>query len=480
MKKLILLFSIFLLISPVLAFSQDSEKKEVKTRGGISEIPAAKRPKPIDKEKARIALEHDENDKTDEKNKNTIKYGMASEVAVLLDKLIDNDDPRYTEDIYDLFQVTKNSSIREKVLNYFAKIEDPCLEDYAVELLNDPYEEKNDVVKACFNYVGKVKTKAAVPAVITLIETENETYFNDAVSSLGEIGGPDEAVFLAEYLERDDLSIPQRQTVMRVCGKMHAVETWGLLVDIIEDEDENLFVKMYACESIGLMKVDKSIPVLVRNFDNSDPNLRQYIIKGLVNFPQSKDATDVIMQGIRDDHWKVRQESIRAAKQLKLKDAVPFLIFRASTDAEKVIKDESYAAIAAINTAEGNKFLIEQIQDKKLSDPSKIKIVEVLMREGYADESEILAIAEETLADDKRKQLRYTIGKEFAKKENAKYEDICLKFLQSKDATTISLGIDIYTKNKFNSAEAVMRSLYEDKKTNASVRARIQKILKLE
>ena len=37
--------------------------------------------------------------------------------------------------------------IKQKVLTYFKQLEDPCLEDYAVEVLNDPYEEKNDLVK---------------------------------------------------------------------------------------------------------------------------------------------------------------------------------------------------------------------------------------------------------------------------------------------------------------------------------------------
>lgn len=480
MKKLqVILISIFLICSNLL-FSQDQEKSEPKLKGGVAQVPSAKRPKPIDTKKAQEAALKDENDKTVENNKKTIRYGMSSEIATLLDDLIKNDDPRFTDEIYDLFLVTKNSSIKEKVLYYFAKIEDPCLEDFAVDLLNDPYDEKNDVVKATFNYIAAVKTKDAIPAVITLIETENEVYFNDAVITLGEIGSSEEAMFLAEYLERDDLSIPQRQTVMRVCGKMHDESTWGRLVDIIEDEDENLFVKMYAAEAIGLMEVDKSIPVLERNFDASDPNLRQYVIKGLSNFPNSPEAKSLIMQGIRDDHWKVRQESIRSASKMQLKEAVPFLIHRAQNDSEKVIKEESYKAIAALNTQEGNTFLIEQLQDKKLSDQTKIKIVESLMKDNYAGEKEILQIAEETLIDDKRKPLRYAIGKELAKRTDKKYADICAKFLSSKDPTTISLGLDMYKNGKYSSAEDLVRTIANDKKANASNKKRAMKILGIE
>ena len=163
-----------------------------------------------------------------------------------------------------------------------------------------------------------------------------------------------------------------------------------------------------------------------------------------------------------------------------MKDAVPFLIYRAKNDSEKVIKEEAYTSLAAINTDEGNDFMLAQLQDKKLGDSTKKKIIEVLLKEGHAGEKEILELAEECLKDDKRKDLRYAIGKELAKYENATYNDICLKYLESKDSTTQSLGLDIYKTNKFASAETVMRAIYADKKANASIKNRIKKMLSID
>lgn len=450
------------------------------TKGGRSEIPASKRPRPIDTEKANKATEKDDSADDVENYINTINYGLPSEISDLIDKLNNNEDPRFTNEIYDLFQDTKNNTIREKIIQYFTKLEDPCLEDYAVEILNDPYEEKNEVVSAVFQYVSKVKTKEAIPAVVALIEGENENYFNAAISTIGDIGGPSEALFLVEFLERDDLSDAQRQTLMRNCGKMHAIETWDKCVETLENEDENTYVRMYAAEAIGLMQKKESVPVLIENFTATDPNLRQYVLKGLVNFPNVVEAEETIIQGIRDEHWRVRQEAIRSVKTMELKDAVPFLIYRAKNDSEKVIKEESLTVIAYLNTTEGNDYLVSQLNEKKVGDGTKKKIIEVLLKEKHAGETEILALAEECLKDDKRKDLRYAIGKELAKYENSKYQDICLQYLESKDTTTISLGLDIYKINKFASAEDKMRSLYAEKKTNASVKSRIKKMLNIE
>lgn len=477
MKKFIFILSLFLTFTISSLYAEDEIKA---SKGGISEIPNSKRPKPVDKEKAAKAAEKDESDKDYENKSNTIKYGLPSEISTLIDELIKNDDPRFTEEIYDIFQITKNTTIRQKVLTYFKQQEDPCLEDYAVEVLNDPYEEKNDLVKACFQYISTVKTKEAIPAVLAIIEGENDSYFNDAIAAIGEIGGPEEAMFLVEYLERDDLSDAQRQTLMRTCGKMHAVQTWEKVVSVAEDEDENLYVRMYAAESLGLMEKKESVPILVELFTENDPNLRQYVIKGLSHFPGVVEAEETIMQGIRDEHWRVRQEAIKTAKEMKLTDAIPYLIYRAKNDSEKVIKEEAYTSIAALNTAEGNDFLVAQLGEKKLGDATKKKIVEVLLKEGNAGEKEILALAEECLQDDKRKDLRYAIGKELAKYEKSAYDDICIKYLSSKDSTTQSLGLDIYKTNRFSSAVPLMRSIYEDKKANSGVKNRIKKLLSID
>ena len=443
-------------------------------------IPEPKRPKEIDVEKAKAAAEKDETSETESEFKNTIKYGLPSEINELLDDLLKNEDPRFTNEIYDLFQVSKNPQIKEKVLRYFTKLEDPCLENYAVEILIDPYDTKNEIVKAVFQYVSKVKTVEAIEPVVELIKSENEDYFNDAISTIGEIGSEKEAVFLVEFLDRDDLSDAQRQTLMRTCGKMHAIETWDKIVEILENEDENSFVRSYAAEAIGLMKKEESVPILVEHFASNDPTLRQYIIKGLINFPDVVEAKATLLQGIRDEHWKVRQESIRAVKELKLQEAVPYLTYRVEKESEKVIQNESYSAIAALNSSEGNEFLINQITNKKVSDAKKQKVVEVLLKEGFAGEKEILELAKEVVEDDRRKSLRYAIGKELAKNPKDSYQEICLMYLNSKDSTTQNLGLDMYKNKKFAAAEPKMQEIAKDKKANSTVKSRIKKMLNIE
>ena len=457
----------------------DDEDKKSNSLAGVSEVPPAKRPRPIDSEKAKAAEDKDENPDVPEKNRNTIKFGIPSEISNLIDELISNDDPRFTEEIYDLFQVSQNIVIQKKILEYFTKLEDPCLEDFAVKTLNDPYDTKPDVVKACFEYIQKVRTEPAIPAVFTILESENETYFNDTLATIGEIGGPDAAVSIAEYLERDDLSDAQRQTLMKTLGKLHAVETFDKIVAILENEDENSFVRMYAAEALGLMGKLEAVPVLINAFKDANPNLRQYAIKGLSEFAQNADAQAAILQGIRDEHWKVRQEAIKASEKILDRHAIPYLEYRAENDSERIIKEEAIYALSLYNDVNADHFLIDQL-DKKMADSTKIKIVSVLLEADHGEEK-ILELANKTLDDVRMKNLAKGLGKVLAKYSRSSFKDICLKYLDSKDADIVGFGLDMYKNYKFGGeVEEKIKALYDSRQTNSTNRNRAKRLLGIE
>lgn len=443
-------------------------------------IVEAKRPRKPDAEKVEKASKKDETDKTQEEYRNTIKFGIAGEISELLDKLVSNEDPRFVDEVYDLFGMTRSIEVKEKILNYFGKIEDPCLEDYAVRILEDPYDEKKSTVKACFSYVQAVKCKAAVQAVLRLIENESEDYFNDALTTIGDIGGVKEALKLSDYLDKEDLTDAQRQSLMRTLGKIHAVETWDKLVEIAEDEDENLFVRSYAAEALGAMEKLESVPVLVKLFEENDPNFRQYVLKGLEYFPDVLEAKGVIVQAVRDDHYKVRLEAIDAVKKQELKEAVPYLIYRAKNDPEDKVKMKSFECIAFLNTKDGNEFLIERITEKKANDSQKAKACEVLLKEGHTGEKEIKELALSVVEDNKRKALRQALGKHLAKYPRDSFDEVCIKYLESKDATTQSQGLEMYQNGKYETAKPYLQKIADDKKANSSNRKRARRLLGLD
>lgn len=457
-------FSDFDAVSGADAPAEEGRKKSLGEKlAGVSDVPSAKRPKSPDSSK--IADLNNTDPEANEKNGDILKFGLEEDVSELLDTMIKNKDVRFVNEVYDLFQETKSVAIREKILTFFKTIEDPCLEDYAVMVLNDPYDEKNSTVNACFSYIQMAKTKAASPAVITLLESDNEEYFTGALETLGKIGGGQEALYITEYLERDDLTVAQRQSLVRVLGELHAVETYDKLVEYAQDEDENAFVRMYSAEAIGVMEKPEAEEVLVDLFEDENPNLRQYVIKGIKHF-KNKEANEILIQALKDSHYKVRQEAIAAIKENEVKDSDEYLVYRAKNDPVQAVKNDSIEALAKLNTSKGNEYLLSQITEKKVPDAQRARVAKVLLEEGRGV-SEIVALAQETVKDDKRKQLRYALGKEMAKYENSAFADVTLEYLKSKDNSTIGTGLDMWAKGRYSNCKDEVNALADKADLNA-------------
>ena len=461
--------------------SADQKEKGEKPKiqlAGVSEVPPAKRPKKPDAKKAADAAKKDEKD-SEQKTRDTIKYGIEPELAELVKKLIENDDPRYSDELYDLFQETRSPAVREKILEYFTKFEDPCLEDYAVSILNDPYDEKSSTVERAFKYIAALKTKAAVPAVVTLLESDNENYFTPALTTLGELGGEAEAEYLVDFLDRSDLTTAQRQALMKVLGKINASQTWDALVEIAKDDGENIFVRAYAAEAIGAMKKPESVEVLAKLYEEQDPTLRCYAIKGL-SYYDNKDAAGVVVQAIKDSQYKVRLDAIDAAAKMELKESVPYIIHRAKSDPEAAVKKKAYEKLAAFGDSEADKFLVGQITDKKTSDAVKRQTAEALLKYGKAGKKEIGEWAEGLAADNTKRAFRKEVSKLLAKYPDSAFSGACAAFVASSDKETKLAGLDIYAAGKYSSCEAAVRAIANDKKAENSVRQKAMKILGIE
>ena len=446
--------------APSTAGEKSGEKESL---GGVSEVPAKKRPKTPDPEKITELDNTDPEGK--EKNAEVLKFGLEEDISDLLDKMLQKKDVRFVNEAYDLFQETKSVSIREKILNFFKQIEDPCLEDYAVTILNDPYDEKTSTVNACFSYIQAMKTKAALPATMTLLESDNEEYFTGALETIGKIGGSREAVFITEYLEREDLTVAQRQSLVRVLGQLHAVETYDKLVEYAEDEDENAFVRMYSAEAIGEMQKSGGDEILARLFESDNPNLRQYVIKGIAHY-KNEESKKVLIQALKDSHYKVRQEAVSAIKENDVKEADEYLIYRAKNDPVQAVKNDCIDTLASLNTEKGNEFLMQQITDKKIPDGPKARVAKALLEAGRGI-SEIAELTMETVKDDRRKQLRYALGKEIAKYSNPAFADVTLEFLKNKDTSTIGTGLDMWAKGRYSNCEAEVNALADKADLNA-------------
>ncbi len=418
-----------------------------------------------------VYAEEDDEESELQKRLDILEYGLESEISDLISTLQKEKDDSLSGELTKVFYKTKNVTIREKILSFFTIMKNESLKDYAIDIIADPYDLKVSTAVLVIKYAAACGFTETAADMAVLLETENEDYFDACLSAIGDVGGSDEAVFLAGLLDKD-LPLGRRQTLMKSLGKIKAVETWDKLVEIAENEDENSYVRMYAAEALGAMEVEDSVPVLVNLFESNDSNLRTYVMKGLSYFPGNEDAEAVILEAFRDNYYKVRLEACTFAETNKFEKAMPNLLYRAKNDSESAVVYACYQAIGAICTKEGMEFLVSIVTNEKKNDTTRAKAAVVILNTNDIDSIQaVLEVTEKTLEDTKKTALRYAIGKEIALHENILYEDICGKFLANKDASTNGIGMDIWAKNKYPALRPVMESFLENKNSGLKRKA---------
>jgi len=409
----------------------------------------------------------------DETRKDIIAYGLESEVINLIDTLIKEEETAFMSDLQELFFASKSTALKDKIIAYCTEFSSDALKEYAADILEDPFDEKKSTVIALIKYSEKLNISEVVPSLRSLIEGEHNDFFDAAVSALGVLGSAEEAAFLSELFSQD-LSVPQKQSVVKALGKLKADESWDALVETAQDEDENAFVRMYAAEAIGNIRPDEASDILAQLFAENDSNLRQYVVKGFAA-NTSETARTILLAALKDNHYKVRLEAVEAVQAQSFKEAAPLLLYRAKNDAEPSVKYACFDALAAFNDVQGVEYMVSILKDPKRGDTLKAKIAAALLKHG-SDSQAVVELALQTAGDDKRKRLRYALGKECAKYESAAFEPVCAAFLESKDVATKGTGLDIYKKNPYGSLSSVVQAIAEEDKSEV-MRAKAKSIL---
>lgn len=412
-----------------------------------------------------------------EKEISTLNYGLDTDIIAMLDEFIANKTFYYLDELDGILRRTRSVALREKIIMYFTEAKDGRIADYAMEILEDPFDTRNSTVSLVFKYVAELKIAEAAPLARNLLEEEYMEYFEGALTALAEVGTVEDAKFLAEFINREDLTTGQQQSIMKALGRLKAVETWDALVDIAQNEDKNSYVRMYAAEAIGAMGKIESVGVLATLFESNDPNLRASVIKGASHFPSDQTALSLVIEGIKDSHYKVRLEAINAVKTHRIQEAASHIVFRAKNDPETSVKYACFEVIGVLGDSNGIIYLQDLVKEKYAVDAIKVEACEALLVHGSSSAVDsVIALARETLADKKKLHLRYALGKLFASMENPSFAEICREYLTSTDVATIGTGLDIYEKNHFPSVRQDVQKIAAEEKASSN-RTKARKIL---
>ena len=419
-----------------------------------------------------------------EKARQALQYGLESEILEVTGKIDKQDFETLQEDFNRLFADTKSPAVREGLFGLYQKYDNPYLTQAAEAVLEDYLRQQRTVIKASLSYLAAVKPElntALSDAVKSLITEETADYGAEAVAVLGEIGGDDEAAFLAEYFENITLDDEKqelilKQTIASALEKLHRENTREFLLSLAQDENENVYVRSSAVAGLAQMGSPDTVPLLVEFFEQKEPLLREAAIRGISNF-DTEETRKLMLQGFKDSNYKVRLEALKTVQKTKQQDAVPFILYRAKYDPTEAVKLAAVETLVLLNAPEGNAWLAETFCDTKKSEKLRVAILRAALKHNaavIAGDLDTVVLA--TVTDKKYKTLRYEFGKEIAKAENSATSEICKAFLQSDDALTKSIGLDMFKTNHYADARALVEAIAQDEK-QGTLQRRAQRLL---
>jgi len=410
-----------------------------------------------------------------EKARQALQYGLESEILEVVNKVDKKDFETLQGDFNRLFTETKSPAVREGLFGLYQKYEDAQLTEAAVAVLEDYEAQQRTLIKAALSYLAAVKpelTPALNEALQNILTQNTAEYGAETVSVLGEIGSDETASFLAGYF--DSLTIDDakqelilKQTIMAALEKLHSEDTRDFLLERAQDENENVYVRSSAIAGLAQMGNPDIVPLLAAFFEQPEPQLREAAIRGAASF-DTDETRQVILQGFKDSYYKVRLEALKTVQETAMREAAPYVLYRAKYDPTDVVRFAAVETLAVLNTAEGNIWLAETFRDSKKGEKLRVTILSaVLKHNSTALAADLDTVVLATVRENKQKKLRYEFGKEIAKIENTATAEICKAFLQSDDVLTKSIGLDMFKTNTPADARVLVEAIAQDEKQGA-------------
>ncbi|MDR1900197.1 MAG: HEAT repeat domain-containing protein [Treponema sp.] len=411
-----------------------------------------------------------------------IHYGTETEIAALIQTLKAENADYLDDELIAMVENTRNRSILSGVFSFFGDRGKGGLEDRAIRAIEERDEEVNETVLSAVEYLGRVKAGAAVGPLMELIDHDEQRFFNGAIRALGRIGGTDReeadriAIYLMDFYTESDPASENRRETVSALGAAGSVKAVAFLSEIADSGDERVPLRIAALEALSKIGDEGGLKSILAAVTAQDPNIRSAAVEALGPF-SGPEADRAILEAFRDSYYRTRIAAARAARERKLKEAVPYLKFRAERDEVPAVKDEAIRALGAIAaedsaSQEAETILKELFGERKNSDRVRIGAAEMLMK---YDPGRYLDALTVELDEAKRKNqtpLYNGFLKVAGEAKTEKLIDTARRFLRSGGIIEKSYALDMAVNNGLRGLSEEIKALTEDKNASLAGKAR--------
>ena len=307
----------------------------------------------------------DEKAKLAERRRETILYGIDSEIIDLLGSLDREKDGEFNADLLNLFTQSTNDKLRENILGLFADLKWNGAEKTAIGLVSNRDSESGSLVYGALSYLAAIRSKQALSFSSVLVKEDDKNLLPALIELMGRAGGAPEEAQLLSWFDSDSFDQNLREDTIKALGEIGSTKAAAKLDSIVEDSQEPMTSRIFACQSLAKIKDPVSVPSLVKAANGGDPYVRAAAVEALSHFssPQSDAA---IVQALRDSVVNVRIAACKATGSRGIASAFPFLKYKATSDPSSPVQIEAYKALAQLG-GPAFAFLQTRVKDEKQS-----------------------------------------------------------------------------------------------------------------
>jgi len=411
----------------------------------------------------------------------TIKYGTETEIASLIQSLRTEGADYLDNELVVLIGTTGNQKILSGIFAFFGEREKSGLEERAIRVIDERDYEANETVLAAVDYLGRVKSGDAVPALTELLDSEERRFMNTAFRALGRASSAntqladDTADFLTDYYNNRNPGDDNRREVIGALGETRSANAVPLLVDIASNTDERIPLRVAALEALSKIGDPAGLDAVLLCVRTNDPNVRSAAVAALGPF-SGEEVESAILDAFRDSYYRTRIAAAQASRERKFAGAVPYLQFRAERDEVPNVKDEAIRALGAIANDEALTILENLFTERRNSDRVRLLAAEMLMVNNAGKNlSRVIVELDEAKLKNQTvltNGFLKIIGEARVNGDTSEIENLTRRFLQSGNIMEKLYGLDMAANNNLRNLSVEITALLSDRNESLANKAR--------
>ncbi len=395
----------------------------------------------------------------------TLLYGIDSQVLDAIQTIRTTQDTSFTPELAKILSdPTRADSVQTAVLDLFRdqKIHDG--EDRGKAILADWQQAPDGLLISAVQYLAAIGSAGLADALQPLVDSDKNTVSLEAIQAMGNVGGHSAAAYLVDKLKSTDFPDARKNQVVLALGALKDPVAVDELLAIAGNTDEEKVRRMYAADSLGKIGDPKALPVLKSMFAENDALIRLYAAGALARY-NLDDVFPALMQGLRDDTPKVREQSAKALERAlspaQADQAVPILAYKAEFDPETIVRLASIKALGAVGGSSAISTLRKIYSGSDHALDSREAALEILVSKDLPGTMDaIKTVVAATWGTFDPRALEVT-AKVLSTAHGAELKDLFTHFLDSPDATVRSYAARGIAENGFSDLKDRLKKVSE-------------------